>query len=45
MKPAIIFVLLLGAGWALFQPVSFNIFAGAALILLGAAIITRGRYG
>ena len=45
MKFAILSVLLLGAGWAYFQPFSFNILAAVALIGLGAAILIRGRNG
>ena len=45
MKILTLLILILGAGWAYFQPFSFNIFAAIALIALGAAVITRGRHG
>lgn len=45
MKFAILLILLLGAGLAYFQPALFNAFAGAALILLGVAVIVRGWHG
>lgn len=45
MRFLILFILLFGAGLAYFQPALFNAFAGGALILLGAAVITRGRHG
>lgn len=45
MKFAILIVLLVGAGWAYFQPASFNTFAAFGLIGLGAAVIVRGRNG
>jgi len=45
MKAIIVIVLVLGAGWALLDPGSYNIVAAIALIGLGAAVITRGRYG
>ncbi len=45
MRFVILLILLLGAGLAYFQPALFNVFAGGALILLGAAVITRGRHG
>ena len=45
MKFAILLILVLGAALAYFQPALFNIFAGAALIVLGAAVILRGQHG
>lgn len=45
MRFVILLILLIGAGLAYFQPALFNAFAGAALIVLGAAVITRGRHG
>lgn len=45
MKFTILIILLLGAGWAYFQPFSFNISAGVALIILGVAVILKGLRG
>lgn len=45
MRFVILIILLVGAGLAYFQPALFNIFAGAALIALGAAVIMRGQHG
>lgn len=43
MRLLILLILLLGAGWAMLHPESYKIVAGAALIVLGAAVIFRGR--
>lgn len=45
MKLIIVIILVLGAGWTLLHPESYKIVAGAALILLGAAVILRGQHG
>lgn len=45
MRFTILFILLVGAGWAMLHPESYKIVAGVALIALGVAVIARGQHG
>lgn len=43
MRAVIVLALGAGAVWAFLQPVSYNVAAGVGLILLGVAVMAKGR--